>query len=418
MWEHLMRTTPAPRTETVPPPSREFLYGVRAGTALLLVLLSACSVGDDMRKVCAGKTYSEYIAAVVTAKLAYERRCTLIDPAGSRDPQRRALLLSSFPSYLTEARDRSATDKRSSWDPSCVTKALADVSCAPGLADAAIRACATAEVTGCLAPGRACSLPEECDSGYCKGVPADSQCGSGTCVAYASIGAACPEGSRACDPAKAYCKNSVCQPREAAGLSCQFSGDCAPGLSCLRAQVGDAQGTCGTPTLGQAGAPCNRVEDIGKFCVAGLSCYKDGNGTYLCQPTRKPGEVCTTSEACLAPATCVRAQVTDPSGLCRQLSGTGGDCSLDPGLGTGCQLTLSCYTFEAMMAPSCQPLPENGQRCAPMQLDCLTGVCDTRQNPPRCSAKTPTGLACRENTECVSGICDRVTQRCQSPACL
>lgn len=393
----------------------------RACITLLAVLAAlflapwGCTIPDDPQPVCSGKTYSAYLDTVLAARLAYEKRCGLLDGQGQRDTQRRALLQLSYPSYLTEARDKSATDRRASWDPACAVEALMSASCAAGAAERALQGCAAKEVTGCLSPGRICYMHEECNGGFCKGIAKDARCGSGVCVARGGPGAACPEGAVACDPAQAHCEGGACQPLEPEGGACVVSADCADGRRCLRALAGDALGRCGSAGDGGNGAECSLVADLGRGCGAGLSCYKDAMGTYRCQPTVQMGQECTSSEACAPPLGCAKAQGTDLKGTCRPLASAGADCSADPNAGSGCQLTLSCYAPEPNQQATCQPLPETGQRCVPAQLECLTGICDAAQTPATCRPRSPGGASCRNDNDCATGLC--AAGRCQTPTC-
>jgi hypothetical protein len=155
---------------------------------------------------------------------------------------------------------------------------------------------------------------------------------------------------------------------------------------------------------------------VGRTCDDGLSCYKDAGGTYRCQPTIKIGMPCTTSEGCEGTATCVKMAATDEKGTCRPPGGVMAPCSEDRALGTSCQLTLGCFGFGSPSA-ACQPLPESGQRCDPMGLDCLNGRCDTTANPPVCQRKAGGGQTCANNSDCAAGLlCDE--RKCKQPICL
>lgn len=415
--------------------------GLVAGL-LVAVGLAGCSVDQTPARVCTGKSYSSYLSEVVEATIAYEKRCGILDAGGARDAQRKTLFLAGFPAYLTDLRDKAAADKRTGYDSTCFVSKLKDGACSLGGVVAAIQACVGQDAFGCLPAGRNCTLPEECQNGYCRGLTAGSACGAGVCQAKGSVGAACPEGDIACDPSKVYCKNGACQPLEQDGVDCEADNQCQSGLSCVRAAVGDVVGKCRAVTPGSEGQPCSLLGKIGQSCAAGLSCYKDDGNVYKCQKTAKVGEACKTSEACEGTATCVRVNVVDALGKCQALGGKGDACSADPAIGSACQITLSCYDFDKAPAPDCtmdtdcptgkcdmgtnkclklppfcSPQPVRNESCSLPTLDCLVDICDTSLATPRCRAKSGAGLSCANNNECVSGLCDTMTRKCKEPVC-
>ncbi|MDW8283901.1 MAG: hypothetical protein RMK29_19540 [Myxococcales bacterium] len=399
-------------------PSKPLPCRHRPGLVAALLCLGACTVPQTPMRECTGKSYSSYLNEILEATLAYEKRCGLLDASGARDAQRRALFYTRYPAFLTEIRDKAAMERRTGYDASCFVNMLREAPCGRDTVLLAQQACSgpNKDAFGCLGPGRLCSLPEECAEGYCRGIPAGSACGSGTCVAWGGVGAPCPEGNIACDPRVAYCKGGVCQPLEAENVACEADHQCESGLVCVRAQVGDIVGKCARPKVGQENEPCSLVAKVGQSCAPGLACFKDASGTYRCQRPAKVGERCTTTEACEGTATCVRMQSTDETGRCQPPGQLGAECTSDPNLGGTCQLTLSCFTFDPMAPAVCQPQPENNQRCA-QNLSCLTGICDTTLAEPRCRPKSGAGLACTTNSDCVSDQCDPVTRRCKEPVC-
>lgn len=378
------------------------------------MVLLGCSVSSDTTTSGPGKSYSSYINDVVPAILAYEKRCGLLDPA--RADARQRLLQATFPQYLTDARDAAAMAGRVSYDSSCLVGALKAADCSQQGLTTAQATCAGREVDGRVAVTRKCGLLEECKQGYCRGLAAGTFCGQGTCTALGKVGDSCSDNPGACDPTVAACVGGQCVPLASDGGSCTDNRVCKGGSICIKTSVGESQGKCGKINLGMEGAACDPTPELGKSCDKGLACYVDNLMNYACRKTIKDGDACPSSDACQGTSTCVRATANDMTGKCQPLVKPGQECSTDPKIGSGCQLTLKCFSPDGKGQAICTELPENGKRCTDM-LPCLLGNCDTSVAEPVCRARSAAGLRCSQGGDCQSGVCDNGTGKCVAPTC-
>ena len=153
-------------------------------------------------------------------------------------------------------------------------------------------------LVGAQAAAQPCRFSFECKDGLaCIG---DTVEADGACARTPKAGEACtpqPFGTVINDSAAAlhhaacatgaFCDGSRCQPRAAAGRSCDKTATCATGLVC-------AQGKCRPPA--DAGGPCAAASD----CKFGLWCdHGDADaGAGKCATKRDAGQACPTIDAC------------------------------------------------------------------------------------------------------------------------
>ena len=84
----------------------------------------------------------------------------------------------------------------------------------------------------------------------------------------------------------AYCDETACQPRVAAGKACTQADACAGGLSCVNGQCG---------ARGAEGAACAAATD----CTFGLWCDRTGDaGAGKCASKHTQGQACMSEDAC------------------------------------------------------------------------------------------------------------------------
>ncbi|MDI1483685.1 MopE-related protein [Polyangium sp. y55x31] len=237
-------------------------------------------------------------------------------------------------------------------------------------------ACNGMGACGLLGDGSACSMGNECQSGFCvDNVCCNSACG-GTC--------------KACSAAKTNGVNGVCanvatnsDPDNECAAECNAFGDCEEpnGSACA------ANGEC------QSG-----------ICVDGVCCNSACNGD--CQTCNKAGSVGTCAavvagqqDTCGAGATC------DATGVCKKVNGTG--CTLNAECLTGfcvdnvcCENACSgtCKTCNLGASPGiCSNVPTNtdpANECNGADVCNGSGAC-VKVN----------GSSCGGNGECLSGFC-------------
>lgn len=191
---------------------------------------------------------------------------------------------------------------------------------------------------GARANGGACGVNAQCTSGFCDKRPPSSECG--TCAALPQAGEACP--AERCAPGHKCVAPGKCMKLVAIGAACDASTPCASSGYCLGkkcvapAHLGDkcdplGRGgpgcsemiTCDTktkicrpPTLANVGEPCGLVGTELRACTRSW-CEAHGEGGK-CIARVAEGGTCTTSEACVVPATCVSGtcKMPNPAG-CR-----------------------------------------------------------------------------------------------------
>jgi hypothetical protein len=185
---------------------------------------------------------------------------------------------------------------------------------------------------GARAGGRTCGVNAQCASGFCDKRPPSSECGTcaplphagepcpaercasgnkcvapGRCVALAPIGGAC-DAATPC-ASGGYCVARKCVAPARLGEKCdplaRTAAGCAEMITCdTRTKI------CRPPALANAGEMCGLVGTELRACTRAW-CEAAGEGGR-CVPRRADGATCTTSEACVVPATCVRGSCNLP----------------------------------------------------------------------------------------------------------
>lgn len=193
---------------------------------------------------------------------------------------------------LAQRYQASADAGRIAYDQDALSGCLAAIramTCAE-LEGAEPPACA-AVFTATVADGDACSMDEDCATGWCQ----DGGTCPFLCAAKKVDGATCDQGveclSGACDT-----WNDECVPSApgAAGEPCGYGdAECQAGLYCKTVYSPAYARICAT--LGSAGDPCTDFEE----CEDGLSCADDG----VCRPLVAVGASCA-SAACGLGAYC------------------------------------------------------------------------------------------------------------------
>ncbi len=183
--------------------------------------------------------------------------------------------------------------------------------------------------------GKACGVNAQCTSGFCDKRPPSSECGAcaplpqpgdacpaercapgskcvapGKCVKLVPIGAAC-DASTPC-AASGYCIGKKCVAPVHLGDKCDPVGRAGPGCSEM-ITCDTKTKICRPPTLASAGEPCGLVGTELRACTRAW-CEAHGE-SGKCIPRVAEGASCTTSEACVVPATCVRGtcKMPDPA---------------------------------------------------------------------------------------------------------
>lgn len=153
--------------------------------------------------------------------------------------------------------------------------------------------------------------------------------------------------------------------------------ECESGLVCVKRQTGDVYGTC--------------LKGLGVQCVNLLECVPQANYCVgVCSTTQSGGvgQYCSTTTPCSSPdLECVKAQPTDPVGVCKITSETTTPCIFDDQCVDG-------YCVGGL----CKTKAINGQECG-SNRDCASGYCDTISGGGYCQnvgvSTGTTGAACR-----------------------
>jgi hypothetical protein len=192
---------------------------------------------------------------------------------------------------------------------------------------------------GTLATGAACTLAQDCQSGYCDLVYGKS---CGTCRDRIAQGAVCNAAKYTACISGTTCAAAKCVAFGEVGADCLTSDSCHTDLACLsgkcapRLSVGDvcdpARGSseCGVTqkcnaktmrcelwTLAKDGQPCGDVDSGGfALCERGLACkvVDTATGAATCAPRAKIGEACSFNgpleTQCEWPSVCVNKSCT------------------------------------------------------------------------------------------------------------
>lgn len=261
--------------------------------------------------------------------------------------------------------------------------------------------------------GNACTQTDTCQSGNCTGsnpvvcTPLTQCHSAGTCSAatglcttpFAPTGTACNDGDACTQPDT--CSAGVCKGSTACndGNSCTTFDSCIGGL-CVGQNPGPANGTacddknaCTSADTCKAGV-CTGSAQSGVSCTDGNACTSgDTCQSGLCVPGA--------SVVCPAPATCHAAGACDPqTGACASPNLADGTGCND---GNACTLTDTCQSGACVGAnPVLCPTPDQCHTAG--ACDTVTGLCS---NPPVAS-----GTTCNDGTICT------YTDTCQLGACI
>lgn len=134
---------------------------------------------------------------------------------------------------------------------------------------------------GRVADGGACTLSEECsETSSCTG--SGSSCGM--CFHQLQIGESCTSGGAAC-ASGSFCTAGVCTAQVGQGGACDpmTSEACRSGLSCVPNSGDPSHGTCMAPPTAGPGEPCAMAT-----CATGLVCAISGTSA-TCRAPRTDG---------------------------------------------------------------------------------------------------------------------------------
>ena len=135
------------------------------------------------------------------------------------------------------------------------------------------------------------------------------------------------------------------------------------------------------------------------------------------QGTLLPGRGCTTAATCSVPQGTGTARCV--AGTCRvvELLAEGEECPYPNGDVSVCDAGLYCTALERDEIGTCQPVVETGGDCEPLNLNPECGLgsyCDLETAKCRV-AENFGGPSCAQATECVSFLCDPITEECAEP---
>lgn len=301
------------------------------------------------------------------------------------------------------------------------------------------------------AEGQACTLGNECASGFCAdGVCCRTDC-SGACQTCAGVGSVgtcipaapgtdprneCPDdgatscghdgqcdGAGACRfyPAGLACKDPSCSGSTLTGASrCDGRGACVPsfGQPCdpyMCGTTGQCRTTCNTDADCKAGSVCTN-NSCGKAPL-GATCGSDDDcNSNLCQQGVCCATACTgTCRSCAVPGslgTCTNVPAgVDPLGQCADSGaatcGTDGTCDGTGGcrkyaVGTQCA-PPSCAGVTETLPGRCAA---DGTCAAGALQNCYPYVCGTAGT---CLAICTTNADCAAGNVCNGGICAKLT---------
>ncbi len=267
----------------------------------------------------------------------------------------------------------------------------------------------------CDPTGMTCLAPA-CDDGVLNGTETDVDCG-GSCPSDCMNGDSCIEGD---DCISGVCQGNACVPAECddgvhnggetdvdcggACIGCDPGSTCTIPADCLEGVCDATSMTCSDPACDDNVTNQDETDlDCGGAC----------------------GSTCQTGEQCLVGGDCVSVVCDTLAKVC-----VDANCSdqvqnsdeTDTDCGGGCGAT--CNTGEMCIAGG----------------DCISGVCDTTGTPDVCAAaactdsvqngdetdvdcggscvnKCDTGEKCEVDGDCVSLVCDPLTETCTAPAC-
>ena len=269
---------------------------------------------------------------------------------------------------------------------------------------------------GPAAPGTACTIAQECASGFCSnGVCCSAAC-PGTCMTCAAGSGACVAqknaddddtctGTKTCD-ANGVCKNKVGQACPGGNGDCA-NAQCVDGYCCGSASCSDACDRCnvaghlGVCAVAPAGTACDggyRCDGVNTFCVG--ACLDDRNcaPSYFCKimvgcvPQKAKGAACDLVVDCAGTqcSPCATGNCVDVV-CCDTACGAGDttDCEACS-VAKGASVDGTCAFFAAgRVCRAASDVCENASTC-----DGATAVC------PAAAFKSAT-TECAPATECI-----------------
>lgn len=340
----------------------------------LVVLLLACACGPG--------SYEDFRNQLVDSSCTRARRCGHAG-RGERQSCGTDDVLTLLHDSATDRAGADALDLPASiaegrlgYDPVNAQRCLDAVSSAP--CDAALAARSEGLVCDVVvrpraAMGETCRSDLECEGGVCVHAPSCA----GTCVPYASYGAACgtPDLANTCDPTVAWC-DGTCRPKRGKGQPCGSDVECVIGAVCIA-------GRCADPVTLDDGAMCGN----GDPCRSGRYCDP---ATRLCNKQLQRGLACASATACQDGLVC-RGLDGDTQGTCTDWQDVGSSCSTT-GV-SGCPASQTCIAGVCTAPPF---VPYAAERCVTATcapgLGCnLLQVCDwLRPRAGSCSGAAST----------------------------
>ena len=314
--------------------------------------------------------------------------------------------------------------------------------------------------------GLACQ-PSACDDGVVNGDETDVDCGGScqpcddgeSCVTSGDCESlVCDGGSDTC--AAPTCGDGVQNQGESdtdcggpCGATCNDGESCDDGGDCVSLVCDGGTNTCSAPTCSDGlqnqgetdadcGGPCGATCSDGESCDDGGDCISlvcDGVANTCSAPSCSDGvqnqgetdadcggpcgATCDPGEGCSGNADCVSLVCDGGSNTCAApscsdgvLNGTesdadcGGSCGSTCETGEGCGLGADCVSlvcdpiFETCSAPTCADGVQNGDET---DADCGGA----------CGATCDDGEGCSSAGDCLSGVCDGVSDTCVAPSC-
>jgi hypothetical protein len=309
-----------------PPPPKFFSTRTRALAPILIALAGCGSGGGD------SIPFDEYLARIEAAECEIQVTC-------GAAPDQATCLAATFVDQKSPALTAIAAVARGTviYDGQLAAKCLAALD--QGCAVNSVSPPECLEILrGTVPTSGACVASAECaDGGQCVMPPGcTTACCAGTCggPSLVPIGGDCSGGSSPCASA-GYCSGGTCVAKASLGAACTETMPCASPGVCNVADGAAQPGVCviapdeGAACDSSLPQPCMRTYD---YCDStSLKCIK----------RKQPGDACSPDAACVAYAPC-RDGVCTPEGLAGQ--------PCDDAAGSYCFDDLIC-TAGACVAP-------------------------------------------------------------------
>ncbi|MBI2373236.1 MAG: hypothetical protein HYV07_04490 [Deltaproteobacteria bacterium] len=242
---------------------------------------------------------------------------------------------------------------------------------------------ATADCDVGIPPGSACDQWTYGTGQLGAGCTFDDECATGLYCEYTSNG---------------FC--GTCQPRVAAGESCQSAG-CLENLECMTVIV-DQQGTRDDICLPAAGENQTCGDVANGLCSGNLQCSGAAAPYHCARPVSTQGATCDPQNG--PSCSFERNLVCGTGNTCVTINwnAAGGSCASNSPVDY-CRSGLLCSG--AQNAETCSALPAQGQPCPDNYcadgLYCSNGSC----TPLKTAGQTCTGLECADGLVCQNGVC-------------